>query len=529
MYPVRPLAPTPAAELFLERVAQAAPSAGGWDPSLAVQICRRLDGLPLAIELAAARTRILSPAALLDRLDQALAILTHGARDLPVRQQGLRQTITWSHDLLDADEKVMFRRLAVFAAGWTLETSAVVGQVDEVTALALNAELLDGSLITGQTGGRQPRFAMLETVRAFAAEQLEASGEAETVRDRHAACYRDLALDAGRELWGPAQAEWLDRLQTEYDNLRVALTCLSERHALDDLAEVTYSLWMFWWIRGHLPEGRRWTERTLARGDSLSLSGRAKLLFTGAFMLLPQGRYEETVRSLQQAARLARDAQDLPTLCWILTIQGYAAAVYQPQNATAMLTRAEALSREVSNPHATSRVLVGKALVAFSAGRPAEADRILADCETPTRALGVPWSLALVLNNRGRILLELGEHARAEALLKESVTILGRLHDSGAIMGAFTHLANAAMLQSNPQRAARLFGAADAVRERNGAKLPVVHPFYRPLNQRCQAAATTELGHPTFETLHRQGREMPIDHAVAFAADPKASTSPTGP
>jgi Tfp pilus assembly protein PilF len=199
-------------------------------------------------------------------------------------------------------------------------------------------------------------------------------------------------------------------------------------------------------------------------------------------------------------------------------MRGYAAAVHRPGDASTTLAQAEALSRGAGSPHAASRATVGRALVAFSAGQLGEADRILAECQAETRALGVPSSLALVLNNRGRVLLEMGEYARAEVMLREAITILGTLHHSGAITGAFTHLANAAHLQSDPRRAARLFGAADAALERNGAPLPETHPFYRKLNQRCRAEATAQLGASTFETLRRQGRAMPVEAAVAMAA-----------
>jgi hypothetical protein len=213
---------------------------------------------------------------------------------------------------------------------WTLGAAAAVGQVDGVTALALNADLLDSSLIHSEAGADEPRLRMLETIRAFATEQLQASGEAGPVRGRHAAYSSDHALQAGRQLWGPAQAEWLDRLHHEHDNSRSALAWLIAEDASEDVADVCFSLWMFWWIRGHLTEGQQWAERALACGNPPSQAGRAKLLFTRAFMRLPQGDYEQAATSLDEAARLARDAQEPEALCWTLTIRGYAVVRPKP-------------------------------------------------------------------------------------------------------------------------------------------------------------------------------------------------------
>jgi predicted ATPase len=221
---VAPLPPQWAAELFLQRALQAAPAASATDPDVVAAICQRLDCLPLAIELAAARSDLLPPPALLARLDQAMKVLTGGSRDLPARQQTLSHALTWSYDLLSRDEQALFRQLAVFAGGWTLGAAAAISGLDEATALQLHAALFDNSLIVRKEEAAEPRFGLLQTIWAYATERLEAAGQDDRVaRDRHAAYYRDLALTAGTELWGPTQAGWLDRLQLEGDNLRLAL------------------------------------------------------------------------------------------------------------------------------------------------------------------------------------------------------------------------------------------------------------------------------------------------------------------
>ncbi len=269
-------------------------------------ICRRLDGLPLAIELAAARIRMLDPTALLARLDQALPLLTDGARDLPERQRTMRQTIGWGYDLLDPQEQSLFRRLAAFAGSWTLDAVESVGPGPDLYAgdvLGLLSHLVEQSMVA-VASSEQRRYRLLEPVRQYALDLLEQSGEAAGVRERHAAFYVSLAAEALPQLKGPEQVTWLERLEAEHDNLRAAMTWLLEQRDLDAAARFGFSLWLFWWMRGHFAEGRRSMAAILAPSQGVSPAGRAWALLTDCVLAYGQG----DLRSGQEGGRRERRA-----------------------------------------------------------------------------------------------------------------------------------------------------------------------------------------------------------------------------
>jgi predicted ATPase/DNA-binding XRE family transcriptional regulator len=517
---VPPLAAWAATELFLDRVDLAMLDDAGADPAVAAEICRRLDGLPLPIEIAAARTRILSPAALLTRLDQALVILTGGPRDLPERQQTLRRTIDWSHDLLTPAEQSLFRRLAVFENGWTLAAAAAVGRVDEAAALDLHTALADSSLLTHEAGAEEPRFGMLETIRAYAIDRLESSGEAAAARADHAAHYRRLALTAAHELLGPAQAHWLERVDLDHDNLRVALAWFLESGLLDEVARICYSLWAFWSIRGHLREGTTWVDRALEQPGRLSALARARLLFVGAGMIYLRGRYDDASTMLEEGAGLARGAGDQQTLASILAMWCFV-AIYQRdlERGSAIAEEAEALGRATGNLYAAAMARIAKGNLAMSRSDLAAADEILRGAAAEIRELGAPLHLTVALNIHGRAALLQGDYARVEALMPEAIEILGQQQNTWAMMLALTNLADAAALQADAARAARLFGAVDALGQRTGAS---IFPVYRDLSDRCREAAATAIGREAFEALRRQGMELRREEVVALATGAEA-------
>jgi predicted ATPase len=251
-----------------------------------VEICVRLDGLPLAVELAAARSKLLPPQALLARLSQPLALLTTGACDAPVRQQTLRNTLAWSYDLLDVKAQRLFRRLAVFVGGCTLEAvEAVSTTVGDTNAdvLGIIASLSDKSLLQqSERDGQEPRFAMLETIREYGVELLDSKGEAQATRQAHAVYYLSLAEQAEPQLSGLQQIRWFERLEREHDNLRAALSWLLEQGSEGQSKELALrlggALQMFWGIRGYESEGRRWLERSLDASEQVRAAVRAKAL-----------------------------------------------------------------------------------------------------------------------------------------------------------------------------------------------------------------------------------------------------------
>ena len=264
------LAQNPAVALFVQRAREHLPVfvLTPANASVVARICRQLDGLPLAIELAAARIKLLPPATLLARLDNRLAVLTGGARDLPERQQTMRRAIAWSYDLLHAGEQALFRRLSVFAGGCTLAA------VEEVCAASddLQGDVLDwlGSLVDKSLLWQQeqpdgePRVAMLETIHDYGAEMLAQRGEAAAMRERHAAYYLALAEDAAPALTGPQQAAWLVRLEREHDNIRAALRWTLESGEVRMGLQMAGALWRFWYVRGNLSEGYGWLEQLIA-------------------------------------------------------------------------------------------------------------------------------------------------------------------------------------------------------------------------------------------------------------------------
>ncbi len=393
LYPVPPLAtPDPsqasatgavaeyaAVRLFLHRARAVKPDFAltpEGAPAVA-EICRRLDGLPLAIELAAARVKLLPPAALLARLDRRAPLaplLADGARDLPERLRTMERAIAWSHDLLDAEERALFRRLSVFVGGWTLEAAEAVcgqgvgegegsrGTVEGVTdVLDGLTRLADQSLIAAEPedpgvaqGGL--RYRMLEPIRLYAAERLEASGEADDARRRHAATFRALAERAATALKGHAQAAWMARLEAELANLRAAMAWMTERAAWEDVAALSYALWIFWTMRGYINESRGYVETALARaereGQEISPWARARLLSVAAVLAHGQGDYARAEPLVAEGLALFRRVGDRPATAWTLGLAGVVAfGQGRHERAEALLEECAAAYRELGDPH----------------------------------------------------------------------------------------------------------------------------------------------------------------------------------
>jgi predicted ATPase/transcriptional regulator with XRE-family HTH domain len=516
LYEVPPLAPAAAAQLFLERSGHTLPAGLPADTPTVAAICRRLDNMPLAIELAAARTRVLPAQALLARLDHSLDVLRGGPRDLPERQQTLRTAIGWSYGLLTAAEQALFRRLGVFRSGWGVAAAAAVGDVSAEQALDLLGGLIDNSLILRSEVEGEPRFSQLETIRAYAVEQLEASREEAASEARHTAYYRDVAISRAAELFGADQPTLLDELQLEHDNLTAACRRLLREGQVRELALMCYSLWLFWSIRGHLGEGQFWADQVLAHPGPLPPAERAKALFTSAGMLFPRGRYAEAAARLHTAADLSREEEDISTLARILGMWGFAAVFQGRGDAAALFDEARRLACRTGDPNIASLALVGLAHAAIGSGKLADADLMLARAESELRQPGgAPWSLAVALSARGRVALLMGDSGRTAELVPEAVTILARLQDVWSMVQALTNLADAAFLRSDPQHAARLYGAVDALAERSGA---TVFPVYREFSHHCRRAATARIGSGTFNTLHAEGAALPSEELVRLAA-----------
>ena len=294
--PVEPLAEDASIELFRDRARAVSPSSDA-DTDLLARLCERLDHMPLAIELAAARTKVIDPSQLFERLDQRLPLLTGGPRDAPERQRTLRSTIEWSHDLLDEPEQQLFARLGVFVGGWSLEAAEDVGEADLDTLQALAGK----SLISSDRG----RFRMLETIREFAVERLEASEGAEEIRGRHARHFSDLAARAEPQLIGPEQHRWLDRIESDYDNLRAAFEWLAGSD-VEQAVPLAGNMTFFWYIRGGYASGIEWLDRAVALSGGWRSLDRARVVWGLGFLCAIVGDGERASALLLESLALAR-------------------------------------------------------------------------------------------------------------------------------------------------------------------------------------------------------------------------------
>ena len=396
------------------------------------EICNRLDGLPLAIELAAARIEVFSPQALLARLDRRMQVLTGGARDLPERQRALRSTIEWSYELLPAEEQRLFRCLAVFVGGCDIEAveavSSAVGYTS-VNVLEGIIALVDKSLLH-QTArdGEEPRFAMLETIREYGLEVLDTAGEAEATRQAHAAYYLVLAEQAEPELIGPQQLTWFARLEREHDNLRAALSWLLEQGAVGQSNELalrlTASLAWFWWLRGYISEGRHWLERALDESGEMRSAVRAKALVGTGEVASLQDDFGQAEALYAEGLALYREQGDRRGSATALSRWGYAAMMRcNYAQARALLEEALALFREVNDPGGRAFVLNILASVLIYQGEYAQAQALLEENLLLSRAVGDVQDYALALVLLGWVLLNQSDLARARARLSSSLAV----------------------------------------------------------------------------------------------------------
>jgi predicted ATPase/transcriptional regulator with XRE-family HTH domain len=471
--PLAGLAGVPAVRLFVERAAEVMPGfalTAETAPDVAT-ICHRLDGLPLALELAAARVKLLPPSALLARLEQRLPLLTGGARDAPDRQRTMRDAIAWSHDLLSPEEQTLFRRLAVFAGGFTVEAVSAIatddecgpsGEMDPADMLERLASLVDHSLVRhgepAATGRSEARFSLLETVREYAGECLVASGEVESLRHAHAAVFLALTERAEPELTGPAQAEWLDRLEVEHDNVRAALGWSLAQTPPSVLGvRLAGALWRFWWINGHYREGRNWLEAVLASGAGTDAE-RAMALYGAGSIATEQGDYERAATDLKTALATARLAGDRAVEALALTDLG---SIARQQGAYERAARfheaALAVRRETGDRRGGAVSLGSLGLASLYQGDYDRADAMLAEAAEEFRALGDHHSLITTISNLAHAAAYRGDHDRALAQVAESLAGYREMGDHQGIADDLVTLGLATRGQGDAARATALF------------------------------------------------------------------------
>ena len=518
------------------------------------ELCRRTDGLPLAIELAAMRSKYLTPQQMVSQIDSRLALLTDGPIDLPLRQQTLRATLAWSYALLSPLEQRLLAHLAVFVGGCTLEAACAVCDLRDDPALdvaqglrsLLNKNLLQQ--VTTQDGERQ--FMMLDTIREYALEQLAAQGAAHAAGQSHAAYYCRLAEAAAAALTGADQAAWLNRLARAHGNLRAALQWAAEQRAHETLLRMAGALWRFWYLRGYISEGRRWLEAMLEYRAPVAI--RAKVLYGAGILAYVQDEYRCAAQRLEAALILWQELGDQAAIASSLNNLG-SLAMYQGDYMRAQCYYEQALTlarsnadlwgvanalcslgilatqqgaldqarRYVTESLALWRRLGDEGCMLFSmcqlatimryAGDDQQAAALLDESLARGRIDGHKLVMANALNGLGLIVLARGGQREAQRLLLESLALRWEIGDKEGLTAALEALAAAAVKATQWHRAVVLLGAASAQRSAIGAPLA---PVDQPLVAQVRSTVQAQLDSANWRTAWQQGWEQPLEHLV---------------
>ncbi|HUQ31836.1 MAG TPA: tetratricopeptide repeat protein [Pyrinomonadaceae bacterium] len=552
-----------AVELFVQRAVAARSDFTLTDrnASAVADICIQLDGLPLAIELAAARVRLLPPRAMLARLETPLKLLTGGARNLPMRQQTMSGAIAWSYDLLDAPCQLLFRRLALFVGGATLEAADAVCNSSGDLGMDVQdavASLVDNSLLRqAEHAGGEPRFIMLETIREYGFGRLRESGELDSIRSLHAHYFLGLAERAEPELGGEQLDFRLEQLEQEHDNLRAALRWSLENGEEEMGLRLVKSLWWFWYLHGHYIEGGEWLKRVLDESSSEPSLYRARAMigagvlaflqceYTAAEQLLSDallmskqvedresiamalqvlgsverelGDYEQAVALHRESLELSRELKDKRGLARSLNYIGFASWLNSDlEEATRCYEQSLPLFRELGDKEGVVWSLLNRAAVAHYSG---EHERALPLGQESLRLSkemeykeGVAWSLNIL----GNALYGLGRHVRAVAMLQESLHLHHELGDRWRMASILEGLGGLACDLSQPARGLLFFAAAEALREIVGTPLP---PVERKERDRHVEGLRASFGEDAFNSGWAAGRETPLEQVIVAALE----------
>jgi predicted ATPase/DNA-binding CsgD family transcriptional regulator len=528
-----------AVRLFIERA-----GAAGFiltDASAIVEICRRLDGLPLAIELAAARTKILPPPALLERMERRLPLLTSVARDRPDRLRRMQDAIAWSYDLLTPTEQIVFRRLAVFAGGFTLDGAEAIswGLSDERNgSYALDAiqALIEKSLVVRRGAlDDEPRFGMLETIREFALAQLTASGEDDETSRRHAAYFLTVAAGAQSAYWGRTPGDWRGRLTSELENFRAALDWSLDRGEIELALQLACALEPLWWMLGHHAEGRQWLGRALAAGDDISPALRVEALRLKGLAAAAQSDYAGAVALAGEARSLAAQYEDGAGEARAMFVLGLAAnhAGYKDL-AWAHFEDALARFRRLDDRGWmgwTLTYLAGTTHLDFRTGSPdpaalAQAERDLDEALALFREMGHRPGIARAVHVLSGHACKQGDYARAVPLVHETIRLRLELGQIWSLASSFADLADVALATGRAEQAARLWSAAMALRERQSYPLET---GWLAVHERRMNAVRNALRPEVYDAAWEAGYALTLEEAVAEAlaiqVDPQTDAS----
>ncbi len=522
------LASYPAVKLFVVR-AQAVNSGFRLDATNAhtvAELCHQLDGLALAIELAAGRIRMMTPQMLLERMQNRMRLLTGGARDLPVRQQTLWNAIDWSYTLLSAVERSVLRQFAIFVGGWTLEAAEAI--IDGVTNAAESTQpagtvpslvdilttLVSQSLVVATMREGVARYHLLESIREYALKRLTECDETTSARHRHAAYYFSLA----EATVGPAEENiWMNRLEQEYDNLRLALAWVVE-YAPERLARLADELGWFWHVRGDMQEGRRWFELALAYAPDLPLVDRARVLAMIGFLAREMHDLVSAQTHVEESLRLYQQLGDRSKQAWMLNVLSMIALSHDdPMETDRLASQSIEMYRSIGEPFGAigPLLLVSEAAILMHDFERAHA--IHSERMHLAREAGRPRSVTYGVIRLGQIAQARGASAQAAVQIVEGLRQAKQGSNKWAIMMALTGLASIAVKLGNPRLSVRLLAAIDAQLVRTGARLwPVDHIEYG----RTLTAARAQLDEVLFQSEWAVGHairmEEMIEEAISF-------------
>jgi len=520
-----------AVRLFVERARIIRPdfTPTAQNAALLAEVCRRLDGIPLALELAAARLAALTLESLAARLDDSFRLLTGGSRTALPRRQTLRATLDWSHDLLSEPERVLLRRLSVFAGGWTLEAAEAVCAGEGIgpeEVLDLLAGLIHKSLVLLHEETTGNRYHLLETVRQYGQEKLTTAGEAELLRDRHLDWCLGMALraklgvgageSAAPNLEPHEQAAGLERLEGEADNLRAALSwskAAGERQEKGLRLAASIPLW--WLLAGHAGEGRRWLEDLLENAGKVPALLQARALLVLCFLASNQGEYTEAMRLAEMAHALFQSEGDQHGAAASRYSQGVQAFYLgdYPQ-ATILCEEVLRAYRALADRRGESYALLGLGIIPHLQADYGRAAALYTEGLALFRELGDAFGIGNQLANLANVARDLSDFTEATRLHRESLEVRRTIRDRPGLAECFEGLAVCAAAEGQPHRAARLLGAAEALREAIGRP---VEQADRAAHDRVVPAVRAALGEDVFVAAWAEGQALPLEEAIAYA------------
>jgi predicted ATPase len=516
--PLEELMTSPAVALFVARARAVRPGFALTEGNAAAvaEICRRLEGLPLAIELAAARTRLLDPDALLGRLARSLDALGTGAVDLPERQRTLRATVEWSVGLLDDAERSLLETVAVFVDGWTVEAAAQVAGLSEDRALELSEALARHSLIYPDSTDHGPRLRMLETIRAFVAERLAARPDAAELERRHAGYYRALAERADRPLRGAGQRGWCEREDAEAGNLAAAVGWYLA-HDTGPLPHLFRVLWLFWFLRDHLGEARSWVGQLLPTAGSFDLQARVELVWTAAATGVEVGDDQAALAARERLAPLLGGIGDpylsavsQLVMAWTSGIVGDFDGALRGASVSLEELRGQ------DEPFWTALAAYTAGLVEMTVGRYDDALRHLTEMRDLAERLDNPWLAAVSRVYLGTLAVAQGRPEEARAPMDEGLELSLAAHSTRSVTLCLAGFARLAFVEGDPQGAALLAGAAEGLRRRAGLR---AWPLLRRGEAELIAQVRQALGADRFDQVFAAGSRLSQQEAVAAIRD----------